>query len=68
MSLKAFHIVFIALSALLSLGFAAWAISRYLSTDDVWQLVAATVAVALGIGLVVYGIRFLRKLRKVSFI
>ncbi len=68
MSLKAFHIVFIALAALLSLGFAAWEIDRYLATGDLLELVGALLAVLAGIALVIYGVRFLRKLRKVSFI
>jgi len=68
MSLKAFHIVFIALATLLSLGFAAWEIDRYLATGDLLQLGGAFLAVLAGIALVIYGVRFLRKLRKVSFI
>ena len=68
MSLKSFHIVFIALAAVLSLVFAGWEFGRFLATGDKLQLVAAVVAVAMAAGLVTYGIRFLKKLRKVSFI
>ena len=68
MSLKAFHIVFIGLATLLSLGFAAWEIDRYLATGDILQLGGALLAVLAGVALIIYGVRFLRKLRKVSFI
>ncbi len=68
MSLKAFHIVFIALATVLSLVFAGWVFERFLTTGDTIQLIAAVLALLAGAGLVIYGIRFLRKLRKVSFI
>ena len=68
MSLKAFHIVFIALASILAIVFAIWEFMRYQTTGEELQLVAALLSVSACAGLVVYGVRFLRKLRKVSFI
>jgi hypothetical protein len=68
MSLKAFHIFFIALSTLLALSFGVWA-TRDFSHSGSW------VHLALGVGsfagsvvLVSYGVWFLRKLKDVSFL
>lgn len=57
MSLKAFHIFFITLSVLLSAGCAAWAFLA--GTMPIFGAVSAVVAV----GLVFYGISFVRKAR-----
>ncbi len=57
MSLRAFHIVFIVASALLSLGFGVWA----LTGDGASSTVASVVAFMVGAALVVYGVRFLKK-------
>lgn len=66
MSLKAFHIFFIAMAVLISWGFPAW----------VWLGLAATKATAglqvmaigsavLGVGLSIYGLYFIRKSRHI---
>ncbi len=68
MSLKAFHIFFVAISILLAFGFAAWAVMSYASGGGAGLLLAAGLAVAAAVGLIIYGIRFLRKLKHVSFI
>jgi hypothetical protein len=68
MSLKAFHIVFIGLASALAVVFAVWEFIRYHESGEGMQLVAGFLALAAALGLVLYGIRFLRKLRKVSFI
>lgn len=68
MSLKAFHIVFVTLASILAFVFAVWEFSRYQASGELLQLGGALLAFASGAGLIVYGIRFLRKLRKVSFI
>jgi membrane protein implicated in regulation of membrane protease activity len=57
MSLKAFHILFIALSDLLAAGCAWWAFS---SNINVFGTASAIAAVALFI----YGIYFVRKSRR----
>jgi len=68
MSLKAFHIFFIAISVLMTFGFAAWLLRSYAASGDAGTLVAAIASVLLGAALIVYARRFLRKLKHVSYI
>jgi uncharacterized membrane protein len=69
MSLKAFHLVFIIASIILSLGFAAWALVNYFSAHaGVWYLVAGLGSAAAAVGLVFYEIYFLKKLKNVSYL
>ena len=68
MSLKSFHIAFIAVSSLLCFGVAGWGIWNYMALGEVWALAFAGLSVVSGAGLILYGIRFLRKLRHVSFL
>jgi hypothetical protein len=66
MSLKFFHILFIALSTLLSLGVGLWAIDTWRADGDAAWLALAVLAFGGGSGLVVYGNRFLQKVRKLG--
>lgn len=59
MSLKWFHIVFITLSMLLSLGFGVWGVLNQQVTLGIASLAASA-------GLVVYGNYFLAKARKLG--
>jgi uncharacterized membrane protein YfbV (UPF0208 family) len=59
MSLKAFHVLFILLATLLALGCSAW--SYVNQTAAAFGIVSALVAVTL----VIYGIWFLKKSRKI---
>lgn len=68
MSLKAFHIAFIVFSALLSFGFSIWAVQSYTQGSHWTMLLVAVVSILFGLGLIVYGVRFLRKLKHVSFL
>jgi ABC-type Mn2+/Zn2+ transport system permease subunit len=63
MSLRMFHLLFIALSVVLTAFFAAWAIGQYRAAHDVSYAITAVVSLASGIGLVVYGAAFQRKTR-----
>jgi len=65
MSLKAFHIVFIALSILLAFVFTAWEINGFIETGESLQLVGGVISCAVGVFLILYVISFLRKLRNV---
>ncbi|MGB8355466.1 MAG: hypothetical protein WCD79_16330 [Chthoniobacteraceae bacterium] len=65
MSLRAFHIVFIILSTLLSFGFAMWAYGNFQVQKDTTDLAMAVISGAAGIGLIIYGFYFLRKMRKI---
>jgi len=67
LSLKTFHIVFVVLSTLLSLGFGLWAAMEYADRRAA-GLLAAAVGSVLFAGLAVwYGVWFLRKLKHVSY-
>ena len=68
MSLKAFHIFFVAISTLLALGYGGWAVQRYLAAlggGYLWLAIGCALAAVV---FVVYGIWFLRKFRDVSFL
>lgn len=68
MSLKSFHIFFIAIAAIMSCAVGAWGLWQY-SSGGATQLAAlGAVSFAMAIVLVIYGIRFLRKLRHESFL
>jgi hypothetical protein len=68
MSLKAFHIVFIAMSILLAFFCGAWFLHEYASNRDTAYLVAAILLLAAGVGLICYGKSVLRKLKHISYL
>ena len=61
MSLKAFHLIFVTLLTALSFGCAVWAFA----SDR--PLFGAS-GVAAGILVIVYGVYFLKKLKKISYL
>ena len=61
MSLKAFHLIFVTLLTSLSFGCAAWAFSEGSTAWGVTGVVA-------GVLVIVYGIYFLKKLKKISYL
>lgn len=63
MSLRAFHLVFIALSVILAAFSAAWAGSQYGSTHQPVFLIVAAAFVLTASGLGVYMATFIRKTR-----
>ena len=68
MSLKAFHIVFVAVSVLLTLGLSAWCFSNWRQDGQMMDLVWAGVALASTVGLVIYGKYVLKKLKNISYL
>ena len=68
MSLKAFHIFFIAVSILLSFGFAGWLFQRFAAEGNILSAVGGALSVLAGIGLSLYGVRILKKLKHVSYL
>ena len=67
MSLKAFHIVFVTLSMLLSVGFGIWSLVQYRQTSTAGMLAMGVGGLIVAVFLIVYGVWFLRKLKHVSF-
>ncbi len=61
MSLKAFHLVFVTLLTTLSFGCAAWAFAA-------GDLFFGAGGIAAGILVIIYGIYFLKKLKKISYL
>jgi hypothetical protein len=61
MSLKMFHLVFIAVSVVLAAFVAAWAGQQYRAGSDLTYAVTAIAALASGVGLGFYGAAFQRK-------
>ena len=67
MSLKTFHIAFIIVSATLAFGFSVWLVKMYLENNGAMYITGSAFSFLAGVGLIVYGIRFLKKLKHVSF-
>ena len=63
MSLRAFHLFFIALSAVLAVFFAVWATTTYRAEGGVGYVLAAIAGFAGSALLVKYGASFQRKTR-----
>jgi hypothetical protein len=61
MSLKAFHLIFVTLLTALSFGCAAWAFS---AGKTFWGVAG----IGAGIFVIVYGIYFLKKLKRISYL
>ncbi len=69
MSLKAFHIVFIVASTLLTLGFGGWSLRNYFAPDGrTLDLVLGALSLAACAALLVYGRYFLKKLKHISYL
>lgn len=65
MSIKAFHIFFIICAVLLSFVFAAWALVQGKNTGSQEYLNVGYFSVAVALGLLAYGVHFIRKARAV---
>jgi hypothetical protein len=63
MSLRAFHLFFIAVSGMLSVFCAAWAVSQYRVDPSLSYAAGAAVSIACAGALAVYGAMFQRKTR-----
>jgi hypothetical protein len=69
MSLKAFHIIFVTACVLLAFGFGAWLLNEYFANGgSLSYLVFGMVSFVTGVGLIVYGRYFLKKLKHVSYL
>lgn len=68
MSLKAFHLFFIAVCILFTLAFGAWGIVDYRSSEKAINLGMGVFSLAISAGLLVYGGYALRKLKGFSLV
>ncbi len=69
MSLKAFHILFITASTLLTLGFGAWSMRNFFALGGApSDLVLGLGSSLVGFALIGYGRYFLRKLKGVGYV
>lgn len=68
MSLKAFHLVFVIVSTILTLGFGVWAIRDYQGGGDASSLVFGIGSFVGSVVLFWYARWFLRKLKNVSYL
>jgi len=65
MSLKAFHLMFIILSAVLAAAFAVWCFRDFSKT---LYVVLGLSSIACAVGLAAYGVRFVRKTKGVGYL
>ena len=63
MSLRAFHLFFIAVSVIVAAFFGAWSLGEYRSAHQLTDALTGATALAAGVGLAVYGAAFQRKTR-----
>ena len=68
MSLKAFHVVFVAASILLAFGFGVWSLLDYRDHGKIAELIGGIVSVLVGFALIVYVKALLRKLKNISYL
>ncbi len=66
MSLRAFHLLFIALSILMSAGVGGWGLQRWLAGGDTADLALGLFFFLFGFALVLYGVRTWRRLRELG--
>lgn len=63
MSLKAVHVFFVTLSIFLCFGFGVWCLSSDFAHGRIAYLATGYISFALGVGLIVYEVMFLRKFK-----
>jgi|WetSurMetagenome_2_1015567.scaffolds.fasta_scaffold655256_3 hypothetical protein len=68
MSLKAFHLAFITLSIILAIGFAIWLFAGEAEVGVTEGVVGGICSLTAGVGLIAYAVRFMRKLKNVSYL
>jgi nitrate reductase gamma subunit len=66
LSLRSFHLFFIAVSVLLAAWVGVWGVQSYLATRSVGDLALGVVFFLLGFVLLIYGRRVRRKLRALA--
>lgn len=68
MSLKTFHIIFVAASTLLAFGFGGWELQSYFVSYDREALILGVSSLVAGVALLWYGKVVLKKLKQISYL
>jgi hypothetical protein len=68
MSLKAFHLVFVTVTTMLSFVVAGWAGMQFMDTGRMGYIAAAVGALACGAAMVYYGKVFLKKFKDIGYL
>lgn len=68
MSLKAFHVFFVLLSIALCGTCALWASREYMNEKATGMLVFAILSALSGVGILIYGVWFVRKQKHLSYL
>ncbi len=68
MSLKAFHLFFIATSVLLAVGLGTMTLQAFLQRHELAPLGWSIVSFSAALALIVYGVQIRRKLKDVGFL
>ena len=62
--MKIFHILFILASTVLSFFLGIWCISEHFDSYNLFYLLLGLLSIVFSLGLIVYGIYFLQKMKK----
>jgi len=68
MSLKTFHLFFITLSVFTAFGFSLWLAKEFTGNGEIIFIAYAAISAIAGISLIYYCVRFLHKLKHVSYL
>jgi hypothetical protein len=68
MSLKNFHLFFIAVSTLLAVAFGIWAVRSYSTTGDPLELAMGIMSFLIAIMLIIYGFKFRQKTKEAGIL
>ena len=68
MSLKSFHLVFVIASILLGLCVGGWGLLEYRKSGEIGTLAMGLIFLTLGIGLIIYGKRMLKKTKHIGYL
>jgi len=67
MSLKTFHIFFIIVSSVVCFGFSAWCLGVFGGHPNFGYIITGIFSFISGIGLIYYGVLFLKKFKHLPF-
>ena len=68
MSLKTFHLVFITLAILISIGFGVWGILSFIERNDALELSLGILSLLIAITLVIYERSMFKKLHHIRYL